>query len=177
MIFWDNLSARGDEILASIRYQELLLQRIRKYAEILKNLRNTLGKCEIRRSADFVRYLNRYNTAYEYDTELQVLSRQWLKYMPFSRRYFEVPEDDLVGEGDDYAWGFSIGMQYVEEFKIEIKPPVKEVPSRLCIHSAFTSTGKDRFTARHMDFLTEYAEKNKLQGRRLRLRESGVQRR
>ena len=158
----ENLSRRGDEIAASIRYQGFLLQRIRKYDEILKNLRQTIGTCDIRRSAEFVRYLNRFNTMYDNDMELQTLSRQWLKYMPFSRRYFEVPEDGLMGEGDGYAWGFSIGMQYVGEFGIEVKPPVKHMPSRLCIHSAFTSTGKNRFTARHLDFLTEYAEKNGL---------------
>ena len=157
-----NLSARGDEILANIRYQELLLHRIRKYCEILKELPGYIGKCDIRRSAGFVRYLNRYNTIYDNDSELQSLSREWLKYMPFSRRYFEVPEDGLLGEGDDYAWGFSMGMRYVREFNLEINPPVKHMPSSLCIHSAFTSTGKDKFTARHMDFLTAYAEKNGL---------------
>jgi hypothetical protein len=36
------------------------------------------------------------------------------------------------------------------------------MPSRLCIHSAFTSTGKDRFSARHLDFLKEYAEQRGL---------------
>lgn len=153
---------RGDEILESIRFQELLLQRIRKYSEILTSLKGNIGKCDIRRSAEFIRYLNRYNTSYDNDTELQTLSRQWLKYMPFSRRYFEVPEDNLLGEGDDYAWGFSLGMQYVEEFGIEVNPPVKHVPSQLCIHSAFTSTGKDKFTARHLDFMIDYAEQNSL---------------
>ena len=101
-----NLAERGDDIQANIRYQELLLHRIRKYYEILKDLPGYIGKCDIRRSAEFVRYLNRYNTIYDNDSELQALSRQWLKYMPFSRRYFEVPEDGLMGEGDDYAWGF-----------------------------------------------------------------------
>lgn len=157
-----NLVDRGDEILAQIRFQELLLRRIRKYSEILSSLRNNIGTCDIRRSAEFVRYLNRYNMIYDNDTELQNLTRQWLKYMPFSRRYFEVPEDGLLGEGDDYAWGFSLGMQYVEEFNVSLDPPVKHMPSRLCIHSAFTSTGKDKFTARHLDFLQEYAVENNL---------------
>jgi DNA-binding transcriptional MerR regulator len=158
----ETLAWKGDEIEENIRYQQMLLERIRKYHEILENLRGDIGKCGIRRSAEFVRYLNRYNTIYDNDSELQRLSRKWLKYMPFSRRYFEVPEDDLLGDGDDYAWGFSIGMPYVEAFGIAVEPPVKHMPSRLCIHSAFTSTGKDRFTARHLDFITGYAEQNGL---------------
>lgn len=157
-----SLSRRGDEILENIRYQELLLRRIRKYTESLSSLKDTIGVCDIRRSAEFVRYLNRYNMIYDNDTELQTLTRQWLKYMPFSRRYFEVPEDNVLGEGDDYAWGFSLSMPYVKDFGITIKPPIQFMSSRLCIHSAFTSTGKDKFSARHLDFLTEYAEKNGL---------------
>ncbi len=158
----DTLAQRGDEILEHIRMQEMLLKRIRKYAENLQNLPQFIGKCDIRRSAEFVRYLNRFNTIYENDTELQTLSRRWLKYMPFSRRYFEVPEDNLLGESDDYAWGFSLGMQYVKDFGVKVEPPVTHMPSRLCIHSAFKSTGKDRFTARHLDYLTNYAEENGL---------------
>ena len=149
----DILKARGDEIEAALRYQQLLLERIRKYTENLEALRGFIGKCDIRRNAEFVRYLNRYNRMYDYDDELQAVSREWLKYMPFSRRYFEVPEDNVLGEGDDYAWGFSMAMTYVREFNLEIRPPVVYMPSRLCIHSAFTSTGKDRFTARHLDLL------------------------
>lgn len=158
----DILKARGDEIEAALRYQQLLLERIRKYTENLEALRGFIGKCDIRRNAEFVRYLNRYNRMYDYDDELQAVSREWLKYMPFSRRYFEVPEDNVLGEGDDYAWGFSMAMTYVREFNLEIRPPVVYMPSRLCIHSAFTSTGKDRFTARHLDFLKEYAEEHGL---------------
>ena len=158
----DNLASKGDEIEASIHYQQLLLERIRKYSEILNNLRGFIGKCDIRRSAEFARYLNRHNSMYDNDSEMQNLSRQWLKYMPFSRRYFEVREDDLLGDGDDYAWGFSIHTQYVEQFGIDVKPPIRQVPSKLCIHSAFTSTGKDRFSARHLDFMTGYAEQNGL---------------
>jgi DNA-binding transcriptional MerR regulator len=139
----DNLAAKGDEIEAFIRYQQMLLERTRKYTEILKNLRGYIGKCDIRRSAEFVRYLNRYNTIYDNDSELQRLSRQWLKYMPFSRRYFEVPEDNLLGDGDDYAWGFSIGMQYVEEFGSAIRPP-SSAYRRSFVSLGFTSTGKDR---------------------------------
>lgn len=153
-----DLDEKIGEIVKNIRYQELLLQRIRKYYESLVNVKGLIGKCDIRNSAEFVRYLNRYNTSYDNDFELQRLARQWLKYMPFTKRYFEVPEDDLIGEGDDYFWGFSLGMKYVKEFEVEIHPPVKQMPSRLCIHSAFKSIGKDRFTARHLDFMTKYAE-------------------
>lgn len=155
-----DLDDKTAEIMETIRYQELLLKRIRKYYDSLVYIRGIIGQCDIRRSAEFVRYLNRFNSIYDNDSELQVLSRQWLKYMPFTKRYFEVPEDDLIGEGDDYAWGFSLGMSYVEEFGVKINPPVKHMPSRLTIHSAFKSTGKDKFTARHLDFMTEYAEEH-----------------
>ena len=103
----DDLREKSEEITKNIRYQELLLQRIRKYYESLVNIKKYIGKCDIRRSAEFVRYLNRYNKKYDNDSELQLLSRKWLKYMPFTKRYFEISEEDLLGEGDDYSWGFS----------------------------------------------------------------------
>lgn len=156
----NDLKEKSEEIMKNIRYQELLLQRIRKYYESLVNVKKYIGKCDIRRSAEFVRYLNRYNKEYDNNFELQNLSRNWLKYMPFTKRYFEISEEDLLGEGDDYFWGFSLGMKYVEEFGVDISPPVKYMPSRLCIHSAFKSIGKDKFTARHLDFMIKYAEDN-----------------
>ena len=82
--------------------------------------------------------------------------------MPFTRRYFEIPEDNLTGERDDYAWGFSLGMQYVEQFDIKIKPPIAHVPSRLCIHSAFKSVEKEPFSARQIAFMADFAEESKL---------------
>ena len=158
----ENIEGKAEEILADIRHQELLLQRIRRYIERLVNTKEYVGKCDLRQSAEFVRYINRHNAEYDNQTVLHGLSREWLKYMPFTRRYFEVPENGIFGSVDDYTWGFSLGMQYVEEFRVAVKPPVQRMPSLLCVHSAFKSMGKDRFSVRHLDFLLEYAEKNGL---------------
>jgi len=156
------LEDKSEEILASIQRQEMLLQRIRMFSERLANTISYLGKCDLRQSHEFVRYLNRRNFAYEDYPGLADISRQWLKYMPFSRRYFEIPEDNLAGGRDDYAWGFSLGMQYVEDFGVEIKPPVEFMSSRLCVHSAFKITGENKFSARHIDYMIDYANENNL---------------
>jgi DNA-binding transcriptional MerR regulator len=148
---------KGEEILAAIRHQELLLQRIRMFCDWLDGTRSYLGKCDLRQSGEFVRYINRHNFTYDNRAALRELSREWLKYMPFTRRYFEIPEDALSGNRSDYQWGFSLGMRYVKEFNVEIRPPVEFMPSRLCIHSAFKSAGKNQFSARHMDFMLDYA--------------------
>ena len=153
---------KSDEIMASIRHQEMLLQRIRMFCERITNTKSFLGKCDLRRSAEFIRYINRRNYTYDNHPGLRELNREWLKYMPFSRRYFEIPEDALTGGRGDYAWGFSLGMQYVEEFGVEVRPPVEFMPSRLCIHSAFTSVGKNQFSARHIDFILDYANEHDL---------------
>ena len=151
---------KTEEILENIRRQELLLGRVREYCERLVNTKNYVGTCDLRTSAGFVKYINRHNTAYDNRADLQALSRQWLRYMPFTRRYFEVPEDGLLGEDDDYAWGFSLADAYAEEFQISVAPPVERMEPRLCIHSAFKSEGRGKFSARHLDFMTEYAGEN-----------------
>ena len=158
----DRFEGKSVEILAAIRRQELLLARIREYCERLGGIREYVGRCELRHSGEFICYINRHNTTYDNRDELQRLSREWLRYMPFTRRYFEVPEDKLFGEGDDYAWGFSLAKPYVEEFGLKVLPPVKRIQPRLCIYSAFKSAGKGKFSARHLDFMTEYAKKNGL---------------
>ena len=156
----DCLDNKADELLASIKRQELLLQRIRKYCEKLVQTKKQLGKCDLAQNDEFVRYINRRNATYDSDARLQSLTREWLKYMPFTRRYFEIPEEALLAGGEDYEWGFSLGMQYVTEFGINIIPPIEFVPSALCIYSAFKSVGKGNFTPRHLDFMKDFAAEN-----------------
>jgi hypothetical protein len=158
----ERLEGKSEDILTLIRRQELLLQRIRMFCERLTTTKSYLGKCDLRQSAEFVRYINRRNFTYDNSPALRELSRKWLKYMPFSRRYFEIPEDALAEVRGDYEWGFSLGMQYVEEFGVEVKPPVEFMPSRLCVHSAFKIIGKNKFSARHIDFMVQYANENSL---------------
>ena len=156
------LDNKGEDIMAVIRRQELLLQRIRVFCERLISTKSYLGKCDLQHSTEFVRYINRRNFTYDNSRVQRELSRKWLKYMPFSRRYFEIPEDALAEVRGDYEWGFSLGMQYVEEFGVEIKPPVEFMPSRLCVHSAFRIVGQNQFSARHIDYMVDFANENGL---------------
>jgi len=156
------LEDKSDDILAAIRRQELLLQRIRMFCERLTNTKSYLGKCDLRQSAEFVRYINRRNFTYDNSPSLREVSRKWLKYMPFSRRYFEMPKDALAEVRGDYEWGFSLGMKYVEEFGVEIKQPVEFMPSRLCVHSAFRIVGKNQFSAQHIEYILDHPAENGL---------------
>ena len=156
----ETLEGKTEELRASIRHQELLLQRISKFQERLIATKSFVGVCDLRDCKPFYCYINRRNSEYDNDRMTAELSRRWLKYMPFSRRYFEIPQTAISGGGDDYEWGFSIGKQYAEEFSVDVSAPVREMPSRLCIHSAFTSAGQDRFSARKLDYLLDFARDN-----------------
>jgi DNA-binding transcriptional MerR regulator len=158
----DGFEEKAEEIRVSIRHQALLLQRIQTFKERLAETKSHVGQCRLRQNAAFCYYINRHNSEYDNRAQTIELSRRWLKYMPFSRRYFEIPEEAMAGGGDDYVWGFSLGTQYVEEFGIEIAPPVREMSPTLCIHSAFTNAGRDRFSARKLDFLLDYAREHNL---------------
>jgi len=157
----ERLEKKGVDMLAEIRRQELLLQRVKLFCERLEGTKSALGRCELRYNAEFVRYINRRNFTYDNSPALRDLARRWLKYMPFSRRYFEMPQDANPEGG--YEWGFSLGMQYVEEFEVEVKPPVEVMPVRLCIHSAFKIVGRDQFSSQHIDYMAEYASENELE--------------
>ncbi len=152
------LEEKGDELAASIRRQELLLERLTQYRDAVQRVKECLGVCRVEQSPEVICYLNRFNYDYDNRPELQKLSRQWLDYMPFTQRYFEIPQDGLLGDGDDFAWGFSLSVKYAEELGVSVKPPVRHLESRRSIHSAFCSVGKNAFSPRHLAFLLDYAE-------------------
>ena len=158
----DMLDEKREEIEETIRHQKLLLQQINQHVDGISKVREYIGKCDLSMSPDIVSYLNRYNFLYDNSPEVQKLSRQWMKYMPFAKRYFEISKEGILGNGEDYAWGFSLDMPYAEEFDAPICPPVTHYPPQKCIHSAFKSTGKNAFTPRHLDYVMDYAEEKGL---------------
>ena len=153
----DGIEKKSAEIAEAAKRYQLLHQRLELQKQTLENVRSLIGRCEVTMGPDFIYYLNRHNFEYESDSELQTLSRRWLKYMPFSTRYFECPVDSHKNE-DKYSWGFSLDSHYVEEFDVKYTNPVEHFESRLCIHSAFKSSGKNAFSPKHMDFMFKYAK-------------------
>ncbi len=151
------------EIEENILRQELLLRRARQHLKEVSRVRELLGKCDLVDSPEIYRYLNRYNFIYDNSKALQELSHQWLQYMPFTHRCFEIERDDLSNRRDNYAWGFSLGMDYVRDLNVPLNPPVMHLPSELSIHSAFTSSGKWGFTPRHLEFIMDYANQHDLE--------------
>ena len=78
----NRLEVKGEDIMAVIRRQELLLQRIKLFCERLTSTQRFLGKCDLRESAEFVRYINRRNYTYDNSATLREITKKWLKYMP-----------------------------------------------------------------------------------------------
>ncbi len=156
------LDDKSDQMEDEIRKQEQLLARLREYREAVERVKARLGICEIADSPELICYLNRFNYSYNYTPEMQKLSRQWQEYMPFTQRYFEIPLDGLLGDRDDFAWGFSLRTAYAEELNVSAKPPVRKLESRRSIHSAFRSSGKNAFTPRQLRFLLDYAKEQEL---------------
>ncbi len=156
------MDEKQEELEASIRRQQLLLRRAKQYNQEVGRAKELLGKCDIVDSPEIVRYLNRYNFIYDNSRELQALSQQWLQYTPMTHRCFEIELEDLVQHRDNYAWGFSLDMDYVQELKVPVEPPVVHLPSERSLHSVFTSSGKENFTVRHLNYMLDYAREHDL---------------
>ncbi len=159
------IDSKEKEIEETIYRQKLLLRRIREHKRALAQARDYRGKCDIRQSPEIVRYLNRHNFIYDDDPAISRVTQSWLKFMPFVHRCFEIPKSDLPiddGCGKNYSWGLSLDMQYVKEFGVKSDPPAQHLPSELSLHSVFTSTGKDAFSPKHLQYIVDYAEKNGL---------------
>jgi DNA-binding transcriptional MerR regulator len=157
-----HLTTQGDNILEQIQYQNLLLERMRALTEAVVRVKDFLGVCDIRNSKEFVYYLNRRNDTYDSSPVCEKLNNEWNKYMPFTKRLFIIDEDGISGRNDDYMWGFSISKTYAKKFDVSVESPVTRYRPKLCVHSAFKSYGKDGFTARHLDFMCDFARKNNL---------------
>ncbi len=158
-----SLDGKQAEIERTVRQQQLLLARIETHRAQIAGIKAFLGKCDVRESPELLCCLNRYNTAFDDSRETQELSESWLQYMPFTQRYFEIAREDLLGKRDNFAWGFSLTMDYAREFGIAIEPPAAHLPACRSIHSAFKSSGKNGFTPRHIDYMVEYAAENGLE--------------
>ena len=156
------MEVKEGEIEASIRRQELLLRRAREHLEEVRRARSLLGKCDLVFSPEIVRYLNRYNRLYDNSAALQKLSQEWLQYMPLTHRCFEIGREDLQNKTENYAWGFSLSMDYVRELGVNVEEPVKLLPSEPSVHSVFRSTGEDAFSPRYLKFLIDYVRENEL---------------
>lgn len=156
----DMLAEKKDELQDVIHHQELLLRRINQHLEQVKRVKELDGKCDISPCPEVICYLNRYDTDYDNSAEMQKLSKQWLMYMPFLQRYFEMPIDPGNEQAHHYAWGYSLEMEYVNEFSVPVNPLVKHQSSVECVHSVFKSSGKDAFTSKHIEYLYDYAAEN-----------------
>lgn len=153
---------RREEIRQSMRREQMLLDRADQYFASMARIKTMLGKCDLVYSPEFYRYLNRHNYDYENIRELQDLSHQWLQYMPFVNRCFEIEQADLENKTDNYAWGYSMGMDFVEKLGVPLEPPVVHLTSRPSVHAVFTSSGKTGFSPRHLKFVMDYVRENGL---------------
>ena len=156
------LTEKSEDLEQSLLHTEMLLRRIREHRAQIVSVGDYMGRCDIRESPELLCYLNRFNAAFDDSQELTALSQSWLNYMPFTQRYFEIPQSDLLGESDNFAWGFSMTMDYAETFSLHEEAPVVHLPASRSIHSAFKSRGKRGFTPRHIDYMVEYARENGL---------------
>lgn len=156
------MHARRDEIADDLRRRQLLLDRAEEYFAAMERTRTQLGKCDLVYSPASCRYFNRRNYDYENIDELQELSLQWLKFMPFVSRCFEIKREALEGDAMDYSWGYSIDIELVEKLGVPLVPPVQRLPSVPCVHTVFTSSGKTEFSPRRMDFVMDFIRENGL---------------
>jgi hypothetical protein len=140
----------------------MLLKRIRNHTEDVMRIKDFFGVCDLRENKEFLYYLNRHNNDYDNTPAIQKLNKQWERLMPFSKRLFIIPGEDVRGEMKNTSWGFSLSMVYAKEFNVRAEPPVTHRMPELCIHSAFKSSGKNGFTPYHLDFMRTFARQNGL---------------
>lgn len=158
------LDAKVVELRAQIRRNELLVRRAREHRADLGRLNNQLGQCVLRDSPEIVRYIHRYNYNYDNSEALHAVSQEWLEYMPFTHRCFEMPVEDISGKKGEgrFSWGFSLTPDYVRELGVKVEPPVVRLESQKAIYTVFTSAGKGSFSPRKLKYVVDFAQERGL---------------
>ena len=142
----------------SIRRQQLLLRRSQEYRRSIARISDHLGRCSFDRRPACIYYINRRNQEFDTDPGLGRVTRQWLKYLPFSRRSFIVPMEALLSPDsrEEFLWGFSLSQEYAGLLGASAQPPVVALPDARCVYTVFSnpdSAFSPRFFGYALDFI------------------------
>ena len=142
----------------SIRRQQLLLRRSQEYRRSIARISDHLGRCSFDRRPACIYYINRHNQEFDTAPDLGRVTRQWLKYLPFSRRSFIVPMDALLSPDsrEEFQWGFSLSQEYAGLLGASAQPPVVALSDTRCVYTVFSnpdSAFSPRFFGYAMDFI------------------------
>lgn len=154
---------KEQEYQETITRTQMMLHLAQSYQKYWDMIPDEIGKCGIKERSAHVHFANRFTEDFSDDPEIHNLSMEWLGHMPFARRYFEVPVDDARHKrSEDYTWGLSIPVEYIDALGVEIRPPlIYEGPCK-CIHTCFKSSGKGAFSSKHIQYMIDYAKENNL---------------
>ena len=142
----------------SIRRQQLLLRRSQEYRRSIARISDHLGRCSFDRRPACIYYINRHNQEFDTAPDLGRVTRQWLKYLPFSRRSFIVPMEALLSPDsrEEFQWGFSLSQEYAGLLGASAQPPVVALPDARCVYTVFSnpdSAFSPRFFGYALDFI------------------------
>jgi DNA-binding transcriptional MerR regulator len=150
---------KEEELRATIKRCQLLLRRSESYRADLRKAQEELYQCRVADSPEFVRFINRRGREYSMDASTERMARQWLSAMPFNRRYFEMSAETLRSGREDYGWGFSMSMDYVQELDFDMREPIVRMPPRRSIHTVFKSSGgRNGFAPSLLQYALDYAD-------------------
>ena len=146
------------ELEESIRRQQLLLRRSQEYRRSIARISDHLGRCSFDRRPACIYYINRHNQEFDTAPDLGRVTRQWLKYLPFSRRSFIVPMEALLSPDsrEEFQWGFSLSQEYAGLLGASAQPPVVALSDTRCVYTVFSnpdSAFSPRFFGYAMDFI------------------------
>ena len=158
----EEVSRRFDEnerqLADAIRRDQLLLRRSQEYRAAIAQIPQHLGKCSFSSRPACIYYINRHNQEFNTDPSMGQVTRQWLKYLPFSKRSFFVPQEELLSPEPkgEFRWGFSLSEEYAEILGASAQPPVMRIPSLRCVYTVFSnpdSSFSPKFLSYAMDFI------------------------
>lgn len=155
----ETLQKASQKLQEELTFQKMLLSRLDEQARHLEICKSRLNKCDIQNSPEIVYYLNRHDYLYDDTPEIQKVSKQWLPYLSFGKRFFFTTK---IESTDALSWGFSMDKVYASNLTLDQSPHVVALPPNRCIYSVFKRAGKYGISAYSLNYIVDYAKRQGL---------------
>ncbi len=145
------------QLEAAIRHNQLLLRRSQEYRNAVARIPEHLHQCTFSNRPACIYYINRHNQNFNTEPSMNRVTQQWLKYLPFSKRSFIVPKEELLHptQEDSFQWGFSLSEEYAAILGASAEPPVLRIPALRCVYTIFSSP-ESSFSPRYLDYAMDF---------------------
>lgn len=151
-----HLDEKEAELERALIEQMKLLRAIRDKKEHIGQMEGLLGRFRVEQSPEIYRLDTEQNYELYKSREAMELMRDWVNRAPFVFPSGLFRREAVEAGSSAYSFGLGIDRQYAEALGLRKSPYICFHPARLCVHTAFGSHSKAKFSAENLRPALDY---------------------